>query len=64
MLWFRENTQCEVIISDHLKHDKTPIAVFTEELFSKKQADATTVKVLSHGPSNQLKNKYVIGSLD
>ena len=35
-----------------------------DELFSKKPADATTVKVWSDGPNNQLKNKYVMGSLD
>ena len=64
VFWFRENTQCDVIISDHLKHDKTPIVVFMDELFSKKPADATTVKVWSDGPSNQFKNKYVMGSLD
>ena len=64
VLSFRENTQCEVIISDHLKHDKIPIVVFRDELFSKKPANATTVKVWSDGPSNQFKNKYVMGSLD
>ena len=60
VMWFRENTQCEFILSDHLKHDKTPTVVFMDELLSKKPADATTVKVWSDGPvSNQLKNKYV-----
>ena len=35
-----------------------------DELFSKKPAGATTVKVWSDGPSNQFKNKYVMGLLD
>ena len=65
VLWFRQNTQCKVIISDHLKHDKTPIVVLMDELFSKKTDDATTVKVWSDGTNNQFKKKYVImGSLD
>ena len=63
-LWFRENTQCQVIISDHLKHEKTPIIVFMDELFSKKPVDATTVKVGSDRPRNHFKNKYVMGSFD
>ena len=64
VLWFRENTQCQVIISDHLKHENTPIIVFMDELFSKKPADATTVKVWSDRPRNHFKNKYVMGSFD
>ena len=63
-LWFRENTQCQVIISDHLKHEKTPIIVFMDELFSKKPVDATTVKVGSDRLCNHFKNKYVMGSFD
>ena len=35
-----------------------------DELFSKKPAGATTVKVQSDGPSNQFKNKYIMGLLD
>ena len=35
-----------------------------DELFSKKPADGTTVKVWSDGPNNHFKNKYVMGSLD
>ena len=57
VLWCRENTQCEVIINDLLKHDKTPVVVFMGELFSKKPDDAITVKVWSDGPSNQFRNK-------
>ena len=59
VLSFREKTQCEVIISDHLKHDKIPIVVIMDELFSKKPANATTVKVWSDGPSNQFKNNML-----
>ena len=35
-----------------------------DELFWKKLDNATTVKVWSDGPTNQFKNKYVMGSLD
>ena len=62
-MWFRENIKCEVIISDHLKHNKTPI-VFMDQLFSLKNPDINTIKVWSDGHNSQFKNKYVIGSLD
>ena len=64
VMWFRENTKCEAIISDHLKHDKTPIVVFMDQLFSLKNPDINTIKVWSDGHNSQFKNKYVIGSLD
>ena len=64
VMWFRENIKCEVIISDHLKHDKTPIVVFMGQLFSLKNADINTIKVWSDRPNSQFKNKYVLGSLD
>ena len=63
-MWFRENIKCEVIINDHLKHDKTPIGVFMDQLFSLKNPDINTIKVCSDRPNSQFKNKYVMGSLD
>ena len=42
VMWFRENIKCEVIISDHLKHDKTPIVVFMDQLFSLKKKQILT----------------------
>ena len=39
-----------------------PICCFHGWVISKKSYNATTVKVLSDGPSNQFKNKYFIGS--
>ena len=39
------------------------IMTYEHELFSKKPADATTIRVWSDGPSNQFKNKYVMSSL-
>ena len=64
VMWFRENIKCEVITSDHLKHDKTPIFVFMDQLFSFKNLDINTMKVWSDRPNSQFKNKYVMGSLD
>ena len=62
-MWFRENIKCEVIISDHLKHNKTPI-VFMDQPFSLKNPDINTIKVRSDGPNSQFKNKYVMRSSD
>ena len=63
VMWFRENIKCEVIISDHLKQDKTQIVVFMDQLFSLKNPDINTIKVWSDGHIGQFKNKYVMGSL-
>ena len=62
-MWFRENIKCEVIISDHLKHDKTPI-VFMDQLFSLKNLYINTIKVWSDRPNSQFKNKNVMRSSD
>ena len=63
VMWFSENIKCDVTISDHLKHDKTPI-VFMGQLFYLKNPDINTIKIWSDGPNSQFKNKYVMGSLD
>ena len=44
------------------KHAEVTMS-YEHELFSKKPADATTIRVWSDGPSNQFKNKYVVSSL-
>ena len=61
--WFRGSIQSEVIASDNLKHDKTAVIVFMDELLSKTPKEAGKVKIWSDGPNSQFKNRFVMRTL-
>ena len=61
---YRDSTYCEVIIKGNLMHDMTAMVVFVNQLLSKTPDDLTAVNVWSDSLTNQLKNNFVMCSLD
>ena len=61
--WFRGKTQ-PVVVSDNLKHDKTAVIIFTDQILSLKPTDAKIVNIWSDGLSSQFKNRFVFKALD
>ena len=52
------------MVSDNLKHDKTVVIIFTDQILSLKATNAKIVNIWSDGPSSQFKNRFVFKALD
>ena len=52
------------MVSDNLKHDKTVVIIFTDQILSLKPTDAKMVNIWSDRPSSQFKNQFIFKALD